>query len=241
MKQHIRSAVIFLSCCPALAMAETPLKLQVVQRPPYLIVEPGGAFSGLSVEPARAAFNKAGIAVTWEQVPALRQLQRLKDNKERVCSVGWYKTAEREQFAKFTASVSQDSRWAALANKLFHPPKDGSVHAIVTDPDASILLKNGYVYGTYLDKAFAAMQARRVETNSDMQQVFQMIARGRAQITFAPLEEIKYYLNQKLVGVSDVRIIEFPEMPEGYKRYLMCSKLVEDEVIRKFNAALPGG
>ena len=238
-KQHMHSAFIFLSLFPALAVAESPLKLQVVQRPPYLLVEPNGAFSGLSVEPTRAAFKKASIAVTWEQVPALRQLQRLKDNKERVCSVGWYKTAERAQFAKFTSAVSQDSRWAALANHVFQLPKDGTVHAILANRDVTVLFKTGYVYGAYLDRAFASMQARRMETNGDMPLVFQMIARGRAQITFAPLEEIKYYLKQDLIKGAQAQIIEFREMPEGYKRFLMCSRLVEDDIIRRFNAALP--
>jgi len=68
--------------------------------------------------------------------------------------------------------------------------------------------------------------------------VFRMIAAGRAQLTFAPLEEIQYYLNAHLISATNTKIIAFKEIPAGYQRYLMCSKQVEDAVITQFNAAL---
>jgi polar amino acid transport system substrate-binding protein len=234
-----RIAVILLTALPEMAMAAPVLKLQIVQRPPYLMVTHAGAVSGIAVEPTVAAFKSAGIPVEWEEVPALRQLLRLKLNEERVCSVGWYKTREREQFAKFTNAVSQDSPWAGVANIKFETPKDATVSAILANPRTTVLLKSGYVYGEFLDQQIAAMKARRESTSDDMPLVFKMVAYGRAQITFAPREEIQYYLDTRQVSATDIRIITFSEMPIGYKRYLMCSRLVEDDLIRRFNAALP--
>src|SRR5471032_1804070 len=95
-RRPLFSALLSLALLPAAASAAAALKLQIVQRPPYLIVEANGDVSGIAVQPTVAAFKKAGIAVEWQAVPALRQLQRLKDNREKVCSVGWYKTRERE-------------------------------------------------------------------------------------------------------------------------------------------------
>jgi polar amino acid transport system substrate-binding protein len=238
MKTPIRSAIMVLLLMPAFATAASPLKLQIVKRAPYLMIAPNGDVSGISVAPTIAAFKKAGIPITWEEVPALRQLQRLQNNSERVCSVGWYKTEERAQFAKFSKAVSQDAPWAAFANVKFNPPRNVTVNAILADSKITVLLKNGYVYGDYLDKQFAAMKAQREETSGDMPQLFKMSAVGRAQIAFAPLDEIQYYLSTKWVNASDLNIITFNEMPEGYKRYLMCSKQVEDNVIARFNEAL---
>src|SRR5476649_1570911 len=148
------------------------------------------------------------------------------------------KTREREQFAKFTHAVSQDSPWAGLANIAFKPPPNLTVKAMLADSRITVLLKNGYVYGDYLDIQIAGMKAQHMETTGDMLQVFKMIARGRAQITFAPVDEIRYYLDAGAISRADTKVIEFPEMPAGYKRYLMCSKQVDDQTIAQFNAAL---
>jgi hypothetical protein len=233
------SALPLLACLSGAAAAVPPLELQIVHRPPYLVVRPGG-MDGISVRPTAAAFKKAGIEVTWREVPALRQLQRLKSNQERVCSVGWYKTRERERFAKFSAAVSQDTPWAAFAN--LPPSRTGklTVRALLADSDLTVLMKAGFVYGDYLDREIARMRAQRKESHSDMPQVLKMIEVGRAQLTFAPIEEIQYYLRNFALQDRESQIITFSEMPAGYKRHLMCSKLVEDEVISRFNAALAG-
>lgn len=231
-------ATLALTLLPALAWGEAPLKLMVVHRPPYLVVEPGGQFGGVTVAPAKAAFKKAGIDVQWEEVPALRQLQRLKDNKESVCSVGWYRTTEREAFAKFSTPLSQDSPWAAFSNAALLAPPNLTVKSLLADEHVTVLLKTGFVYGSYLDSQIAVMKAQRKETSGDMLQVLQMVAFGRAQVTFAPREELQYYLDRQLIGGNGSKIITFREIPDGYNRHLMCSKRVADALLDKFNAAL---
>ncbi|WP_228895642.1 substrate-binding periplasmic protein [Pseudoduganella aquatica] len=231
-------ALLAVSSAPPPCNAAPALTLQIVQRAPYLMVGPGKQMSGISVAPTVAAFRHAGIDVAWEEVPALRQLQRLRANQEKVCSVGWYKTPERERYAKFSDPVSQDSPWAAFAFRGYTPPPSASVRAIFSDPGTKILLKQGFVYGDYLDQAISTMTAQRMDTNGDMHQLFKMIAAGRADISFAPLEEIRYHLDQGSISRASIRIIEFPEMPAGYPRRLMCSKRVDDDLLRRFNAAL---
>ncbi|MES2164804.1 MAG: transporter substrate-binding domain-containing protein [Pseudomonadota bacterium] len=227
-----------LACLPALAGAAAPLELQIVQRPPYLEVLPGGAMDGIAVRPALAAFRKAGIEVTLREVPALRQLQRLKSNQERVCSVGWYKTRERLQFAKYSAALSQDTPWAAFTNLPAAPVGETTVRAMLANERLTVLLKVGFVYGDYLDQELSTMRAQGKLTHADMPQVFRMIEVGRAQLTFAPIEEIQHYLKYYSTSTGASQIITFAEMPAGYKRYLMCSKLVEDSLLARFNAAL---
>lgn len=215
-----------------------PLELQIVQRPPYLMVRPDHSMDGIAVRPTAAAFKKAGIDVVWREVPALRQLQRLQANQERVCSVGWYKTAARQRYAKFTQPVSQDSPWAGFASSDFTPVANATVRGLLATPKLSVLIKTGFVYGDFLDRELASMKAQRMDTMADMTQLLLMIEAGRAQLTFAPIEEIQYYLSHYSSGADATSIITFAEMPAGYHRHLMCSKRVEDELIARFNAAL---
>ncbi len=221
-----------------LATAAPELTLQIVQRPPYLMLSDTGKVSGIAVEPTVAAFKRAGISVKWVELSALRQLAALKSNKESVCSVGWYKTNERLEFAKFTNPVSRDAPWVGVAHSAYKPTAHSTVSMLLADSQISVLIKNGYVHGEYLDKQFATMKARREETFSDMPQLFKMIASGRAQLLFAPEDEVQYYLKTGWIGTNEVNIISFREMPEGYNRYLMCSQQVGDDVIDRFNAAL---
>jgi uncharacterized protein (TIGR02285 family) len=234
-----RSHLLLPLLLPCIAAAFEPLELQIVQRPPYLMVGPNGTVSGIAVRPTVEAFRKAGIPVYWKEVPAVRQTVRLKSNQERVCSVGWYKTPERQQFAKFSQPVSVDSQWGALAGPQLTVPRDITVRALLADPRVTVLLKAGFVYGDYLDHEIAIMRAQRQETHADMPQVLRMIEVGRAQITFAPIEEIQYYLGHYSNSETESKIVTFRGMPQGYARHLMCSKRVEDDLIARFNAALP--
>lgn len=223
---------------PHAANAIEPLELQIVQRPPYLEVYPDGTVGGITVAPTVAAFRKAGIQVYWKEVPAVRQVLRLKTNEERICSVGWYKTEERQQFAKFSQPITQDSPWAGFTGPQVQLPRDLTVRAVLADPAVTVLLKTGFVYGDYLDREITLMRAQRKETHADMPQVLRMIEVGRAQITFAPIEEILHYLGHYSNSDSESKIVMFRDMPPGYARHLMCSKRVEDELIARFNTAL---
>ena len=82
-------AYALLSAPLGVAPADAPLKPQIVELPPYMTVRAGNSVGGLAVDPALAAFRKAGIPVVWEVVPAARQLNRIKEARERLCSVGW--------------------------------------------------------------------------------------------------------------------------------------------------------
>ena len=66
MKTYLRLVLSVLVLLPELAQAAPVLRLQIVQRPPYLMISPNGDVSGISVGPTVAAFKKAGIPIKWE-------------------------------------------------------------------------------------------------------------------------------------------------------------------------------
>ncbi len=239
MNWHLLVASVAALACSVSSAGETPLKLMVVHRPPYLVVEAHGGFSGIAIAPVVLAMKKAGIDYEMVQIPALRQLDALKNGKDRVCSVGWYKTPEREQFASFSAPISKDAPWVGVTRANFAVAPHATVDSLLSNSNVSVLVKAGYVHGDFLDKKIASMQSKRVSTTGDMPQLMQMLALGRADITFMPLEEVQYYIQTGLVKGAEVNVVHFSEMPAGYTRYLMCSKAVNPQVINDFNAALP--
>ena len=87
-------------------LAEQPILVHFNVRPPFMIKHADGTITGISATPAVAAFDRAKIAYKLEEASPARQIKDLKDNEKQVCSIGWYKTAEREHFAKFTLPIS---------------------------------------------------------------------------------------------------------------------------------------
>ncbi|WP_332852479.1 substrate-binding periplasmic protein [Duganella sp. S19_KUP01_CR8] len=231
-------AFVLLEAAAAGAYAAGPaLELHIVHRPPYLVVGPNLQVSGSTVEPVLRAVEKAHLDVVWREMPALRQLALLRKNSGKFCSVGWYKTPEREKFAKYSNPVSQDGPWVAVVSSRF-PRTAATVDGILSDAKMTVLVKEGFVYGSYLDDKFSTMKAARMTTAGETPQLFNMIAAGRADVIFAPKEEAEYYLAHGVMHAEQMRFITFKEMPQGYYRYLMCSLQVDDSDIARFNAAL---
>jgi len=229
---------LFLFSVEVLAWADAPLMLQIVELPPYMIVSSPSTISGLVIDPTIAALKKAGIPFVWEIIPAVRQLATIKNNQERICSVGWYKTAAREAFAKFSHPILFDSGFAGFANNNFNPPDGISIDELLADPNVTVLIKTGFIFGEYIDGKIANMKANREEAYAEMPFIFKMVQAGRAQITFAPLAEILYYESIGVISRDKFHIIKFKGMASGNNRYLMCSLKVDDELINKFNDAL---
>lgn len=89
------------------------ITLHFNERPPYLIATEDGV-RGLTGDPTTLIFEKSGIPFQWKQTPSKRQIYLLQQNSGRDCLVGWFKNAEREQFARFTLPVYQDEPQFAL-------------------------------------------------------------------------------------------------------------------------------
>jgi uncharacterized protein (TIGR02285 family) len=220
-----------------LAAAQTPIVLQHDKRPPFLKIEADGSVSGTAATPAAQAFQKAGIPYVWKYESAARQVAQIQSGA-RVCSVGWYKTLERERYAKFSKPISQDTPMIALANSSFEAQGKADLDQILSNPEVTVLVKTSIVYGPYLEPRFARMKAKRVATYEEFGAMIRLINLGRAQITFIPIEEAEYYIEKMGYSRNDFNIIHFDDMPPGEKRYIMCSKSIEDDVMARLDAGI---
>jgi hypothetical protein len=82
------------------------------------------------------------------------------------------------------------------------------------------------------------MKAKRIATYEEFGGMIRLIKLGRAQITFIPIEEAEYYIDKMGYARNDFNIIRFADMPPGEKRYIMCSKSIENEVMERLDAAI---
>jgi|GEM_PF-2511826 len=236
---YLTLSSILLFSFGASSFAQSSIKLQVFELPPYMIIRKDGSFGGSVLETALAAFKKAKIPYTLEKIPASRQLARLKKNDEAICSIGWIKNSDREKFAKFSKIISQDPPWVIIANRNIAENQSSSFDDIFNKKKYSILVKQSLFYGDYLEGEMAEMKTGHQTTSGNILQLFKMISAGRANIMFSSKETFQYYIDQGEIVSSDFKVITPRRRLPGFKRYLMCSQMVSDDLIKSFNTVLP--
>lgn len=239
MKPSIRSLLIFtvLGASHA-ARADATITLHYNERPPYLVPQPDGSASGLTGTPAADAFKKAKIAVSWQKTPTSRQLVVIQEGAGQDCAIGWFKNPEREKFAKFTKAIYQDKPMVAIANTKVNVKDGGKFEDALKQQ--SLLVKDKFSYGADLDAMIARVKPATTVTTGESAQMVQMVNAGRVDMMLASKEEAEYYVKSSGLADNAVKVLSFPDMPQGGKRYIMCSKAVSDEVMGRLNAAIPG-
>lgn len=221
---------------PSVAHAE-PLALMYYDRPPYMIDDGDGKVEGLTAAASLQAVNEAKLDYGWHKFAAKRILELVRENAILGCGVGWFKTPERERFAKFSRPVYRDKPQLAVAPKKFMLPAETPLTKLLSNPATRILVKEGFSYGA-LDPLLDKYKPTVITTSGEVVQLVQMIKANRADITFLPEEEALYLLEQAGFRAADFNLIKFPDMPAGETRHFMCSKKVPDSVMQKLNDAI---
>jgi polar amino acid transport system substrate-binding protein len=225
------------------AVPNTPTPSNIItihyhERVPYMS-RTGNGVVGLTASPATIAFEQAGIPFQWQLTPSNRQLEIVQENSGRDCMLGWFKNPEREQFAKFTLPLYQDRPMVALARAgNSEIASGGTLEATLSNTALMLLVKSGYSYGPFLDGQIAELAQSKNETTIENVNMVQMIERQRADYLFIAPEEVEPLVALAELSMDEFALIEFSDMPLGNKRYLMCSRQVEDALIEQINRAI---
>lgn len=238
--QTIRTTTFAAMFCllPVAAWANDAITVNYNERPPYLVPAPDGSATGLTGTPAANAFKAAGIAVTWAKVPTNRQMSAVKEDQGMHCAVGWFKTPEREQFAKFTKPIYRDKPWLVLANTKYSVKQGTKLEDALTAKGVRVLTKESFSYGQYIDELLAKTKPNITVSNGSTSQMLQLINDGSVDFMFVSEEEAEFLVNQAGLSMKNFRQIRFPDMPNGGERHIMCGKNVPDDVIARLNKGI---
>lgn len=224
---------------PTLAQGQdAPITIYFNERPPYQVQASDGSVSGLTATPVAKALRAAGISFVWSKVPISRQMMMLRQGKEYACGIGWFKNPEREQFAKFTSAIYRDLPTVALVNSRINIKSGTSLENVLSNPDIRVLVKDNFSYGAYIDGLLVRLKPKIIRTTNESNTMLEMIGLERADMTFAAEEEAQVLIEEMGERSVKYHIIHFPDVPDGERRYLMCTKLISDATIEKFNKAL---
>ena len=221
------------------AQTEAPVTLHYSERPPYQYTAADGRPAGLLIRLTAKVFDKAAIAVQWRSQPYNRSLMIIQANTGDDCSVGWFRTAEREAFAQFTLPIYRDRPQVALVRADFPVVAGLSAAELLADPAARLLLKQSFVYGPYLDALIAKRPADSIQRVSvEVPTMLMMVRARRADVLILSVEEVEFYALQPDFPMQDFQVISFDDVPQGELRYLMCSQQVSPRLIKRINQAI---
>jgi polar amino acid transport system substrate-binding protein len=208
-------------------------------RPPFYL-EDGGQVRGLVIDPISRAFKEAGIPHLWRETPAKRQLELIAAGEDLSCGAGWFKTPEREVYARYTLPVYRDKPTVAVfrASDDYLPDGPISLDQVLGEWRLTLLAKEGYSYGPYIDGHLQALSPRRIFTTGENRDILRMIEQYRADYSFLSEEEAAELLSDSGFVADRFKIVRFRDVPEGGDRHIMCSKKVSEETMTRLDAAI---
>lgn len=228
---------------PSPLVSQTPaandtITMHYNERPPYLVTTATGV-EGLTGDPTTLVFEKSNIPFEWKQTPSKRQIYILQQNGGRDCLVGWFKNLEREEFARYTLPIYQDEPQIALARAdNDNIPSVTTVGEIFSNPLLTLLVKDGYSYGEFLDRKIKEYDPTMTETTVENSGMLRMVYARHADYFLIAPEEAEGLIKTSEYDLQDFKAVHFTDIPYGENRYILCSMQVEESIVEQLNMAI---
>lgn len=222
----------------AAAADPEPINVHFHVRPPYMLPLPDGSPGGVTGSIAKSVFIAAGLPVRWMETPAARQLKLIEANAGRECGIGWFRNAQREQFAQFTSPIYRDLPWAIIVRPHLDIAAGTTLSQLMQGRDRKLLVKDLYSYGPELDARIAQFTGEKVTSSGDWAQILGLLKLGRADFMFASQEEGQHLLATSGAAAEGLHLVALADAPMGEYRYLMCSRQVTEPELAALNKAI---
>jgi len=227
--------LLLLLASPAFATPEIVIEYR--DKPPYHYTE-NGQPKGFLLDRVQQVFRKAGFHPVFNEVPPKRIFQDIQANDKTVCSPGWYKLPERELFARFSRPIHQDKPHLVLTAAIQTVGRHPSLKSLMADQSLTLGVADGVSYGPELDAAFLGMAVPPIKATVSPLQLAKMVAAHRVDYMLIDQEDFTQIGQKAEFSELNLTPIKFPDMPPGLKRYLICSKNVDDRTMAKLDKAI---
>lgn len=236
---RLRLLILALLLLPFPAQAGEEMDVLCIEKPPYYSSDSRGRIKGFLVDRAEKLFRQAGITPRLRSASSAQVLEAMRA-PEPSCSLGWFKTPERERFARFTLPIHTDHPLELLARASDAPLFQGlSTLAEVAASGRFVPGRiAGHSNGETVDAILAPLDSRTVFIQAEEAQLFRMLREGRFDFILTAPEETGHTL--ALLGMSpdDFLVLPLSDVPRGNTRHIMCSRSVPPEVIRRLDTAI---
>lgn len=220
------------------AIAET-LDIHYFEYPPYYHRPENGQASGIIVDLARRVFAEAGVEPKFSFVPAKRILHEIQGGSP-AASLGWFKTPERERLALFSLPIYVNRPAGVFflrEDEDRFRPYD-TLEGLLQSGDFFFGRVQGLSEGRDLDEMLAKYQDKTVQVAADSIRLLKMLQCRRFDFMLMPPEEVDVLLEAAGASRDHFMIKAMSDIPSGNLRYIMYSKTVSPDLIRRVDQAI---
>jgi polar amino acid transport system substrate-binding protein len=221
------------------ALAEVPLTVAWREKPPYYYFDENKVAKGFMLERAKQIFAAAGVPAVFVNEPQKRIWANFNHGMTNYCSISWYRLPEREAVAQYSVPVHADLPHAVLAvpSVAARIRSHANLKSLLSDKSLTLAVIDGVSYGSELDALIASSRNRIMRRTVETSAMFRMVAFGRADYLFVDREDWNY-LRLKFPELQSLVLVDFPDMPPGLKRHIVCSRDVPAETMERINRAI---
>lgn len=208
-------------------------------KPPYFYTQDGRP-AGFLLERTLEIFKRAGVRATFEEAPIKRITKQIQSSPTAVCSPGWYKLPEREEYAQFSLAIHEDKPHLVLAGAHVAEQMRAtkSLRDVFANPSLKIGKVSGISYGAALDGMIAGAAQEAMDSTVTPLGLAKMIKARRADYMLIDEEDYKYLNARGDVDAEGLVPVRFTDMPPGLRRYIMCSKNVDPKTMAQLDRAI---
>ncbi len=228
---------LLVACVPHAAVAQT-ITVAWRDKPPYHYTE-NGIDKGFLLERARQIFANAGLNANFVKEPPKRIWANFQNGLNAYCSIGWYRLPEREAIAQFSAPFHIDPPHTLLASPdmVAQVRAHATVESLLADKNLILGVVDGVSYGAQLDALINASANQVLRRTVDPAAMVRMTAANRVSFMFIDRDDLGY-LRERDGTLGNVVRIDFPDMPPGLQRYILCSKDVPASTMARINRVI---
>ncbi|GGY16475.1 substrate-binding periplasmic protein [Paludibacterium paludis] len=239
MAKRCAGSIVAICLAHACFAEEVVISIQYRDKPPYSYSKEGRP-AGFLLERTVEILRRAAVPAKYEQIPVKRIVQDIKDNKKTVCSPGWYKIPDREVFAQFTLAIHQDKPQIVLANVQVAKQIQSmsTFKSLLNNKDYRLGIVSGVSYGPDLDGMINNATTTAMDSNVTPDGLARMIAMHRADYMIIDVEDYNFLLQKKEIDTDRLVVLKFKDIPEGLRRYIMCSKNVSADIMQRINRSI---
>lgn len=232
------AAIVLFALSTAVQAWAAPLTVAWRDKAPYHYMENGVA-QGFLLDRARRIFDVAGIPARFVEEPAKRIWANFAGGATAYCSIGWYKLPEREAVAQYSEPFHTDPPHTILVapGALQQVRAHRTLASLLTDTSLILGVVDGVSYGPELDNMIKNTRNQVERKTVSPALMTRSVAANRVSFMFIDRDDYEY-LRERDDGMRGAVQVDFPDLPPGLNRYIVCSKDVPRETMAALNKAI---
>ncbi|WP_321404415.1 transporter substrate-binding domain-containing protein [Maridesulfovibrio sp.] len=210
-----------------------------IELPPYYYTNSENKPDGSLLHLTKRIMNKAGYECRYISMPSKRILHTIQKGKN-FASIGWFKTPQREKYAKFSLPIYENKPIVVLLRHEDHDQfiKYNTLKELLEQTKFKTGIVAGHSMGGYIDYLLEMHPQSVYTLSGTTQQLVRMLHTGHIDFCLLAPVEIAKIIKQSHYKDDKFSFMSMADIIKGNTRHLIFSKDVSNDTISRINSAI---